>query len=398
MISIHRTTRNSNETLSPMCRQTCNIIREPHSGTLKILTKPCNKRRSRQHIHYNIIMDGYINTMLDPENYICGAPDPFYHRSSVFRVNSSFTLQSSVTNGHVLARFEPQYITTNTAFGGLYTDGSGTLNVLNYVGTGLLNTAVSSSNLTQFLYCRLVAFTVTLRYIGAELTQAGELSIGFDNYIVTTGANTNIKQIVHDMQFQATGRADSIFTARWMPQDYGDFEFRPYNTPIKGQQWGSITVVGTGFPKGIDVYDGKVNCIIEGLSSPVNQDFIPKNPTWIMPIEPVLAELMRIFTRPGTVCSSTDYSKTNIYVQQDPDMKRAMKSIASKLQDRDDEEEDDEPAPRSRPKMQTSEELYPRAEGVIGSLPYGNLALQGVKSAEASYKLAKKGYDWLTNS
>jgi len=222
----------------------------------------------------------YVKQLLDPFSGMnpTTCPDEYLRRSSVFRLNGNVSLTSSAANGHLLFRAEPQMASSSSQFFTAWTDGVNPLYVLNLPVIANLTATVSNGQnmTTYFQFSRMVAFQLKFRYIGAELTQAGELSIGFDNVNMVVVGN-NVKSMIQDSQFCVRGDAASEFIATWIPQDDTDFQFHTPSTWPKSQYWGTIHGAGTGYPLGIPVYDVEWAAIIEGLVIPANQDFIPRS-------------------------------------------------------------------------------------------------------------------------
>lgn len=222
----------------------------------------------------------YVKQLFDPFSSMIptAAPDEYLRRSSVFRLNGNVSLTSTVANGHILFRVEPQLVASSSQFFTQWADNVNPVNVLNLPTIANMTQVVNNgqSMNTYFQFTRLVAFQIKLRYIGAELTQAGELSIGFDNVNFVVVSN-NVKSMIQDSQFYVRGDAGDQFIATWIPQDDTDFEFHTPNTWPKSQYWGTMHGAGTGFPPNTVVYDVEYSAIIEGLVIPNNQDFIPRS-------------------------------------------------------------------------------------------------------------------------
>lgn len=222
----------------------------------------------------------YVRQLFDPFSGLnpTAAPDEYLRRSSVFRLNGNVSLTSSAANGHILFRIEPQMASSPSQFFTAWTDGVNPLTVLNLPTIANLTATVSNgqSMTTYFQFTRMVAFQAKFRYIGAELTQAGELSIGFDNVNFVVVGN-NVKSMIQDSQFYVRGDAGSEFVATWIPQDDTDFDFHAPSAWPKSQYWGTIHGAGTGYPLGTLVYDVEWAAIIEGMVIPANQDFIPRS-------------------------------------------------------------------------------------------------------------------------
>jgi len=224
--------------------------------------------------------DVYVQQLFDPfsNSNPTAAPDEYLRRSSVFKLNGNVSLTSTVANGHILFRVEPQMVSSSSQFFTQWRDNVNPVDVLNLPTIANITAVVNNGQYmaTYFQFTRLVAFQLKFRYIGAELTQAGELSIGFDNANFIVVAN-NVKSMIQDSQFYVRGSAGDTFVATWIPQDDTDFEFHTPNTWPKAQYWGTIHGAGTGYPLNTVVYDVEYTAIIEGLVIPNNQDFIPRS-------------------------------------------------------------------------------------------------------------------------
>lgn len=224
-------------------------------------------------------MEQYLQCLFNPSSdVVAQAPDCFYRRSSVFKLTGNTTIVSSLAKGHVLITVFPQLVTQPANFITQYLDAASQLDVTNLpVIANLLASSVNGQTLSPYYsYVRLVAFEITLTYVGAELTQAGELSIGLDN-IQQVIVSTNVKNNIIDGVYHCKGRSDKSFRLVWIPQDDTDFEFRATNATAKNSQyWGCITAAGTGFPVNIPVYDLQYTAVIEGTVLPGNLDFIPR--------------------------------------------------------------------------------------------------------------------------
>jgi len=225
-------------------------------------------------------MDAYLNCLLQPSRAnVAQAPDVFYRNTSVFKLSGNTTLVSSLAKGHVLATVFPQTCTQAVPLVTMYIDAASQLDVTNLpVIANLLASSTNGQTLSPYYsYVRLVSFEIVLRYVGAELTQAGELSVGFDN-IQQVVVGTNVKNNIQDGAYYCKGKSDKTFRIVWVPQDDSDFEFRsPVGTAKSSIYWGSITIAGTGFPTNISVYDLQYTAVIEGTVLPGNLDFIPRS-------------------------------------------------------------------------------------------------------------------------
>lgn len=318
-------------------------------------------------------MDKYVDAVLDPINCISPAPDPFQKQTTVFRTNGILTITSSLASGHVLCAIVPQLCTGNSAtFMNRYVDGISPLDVYSLPTiANLAVTSTSGGSFSQFTYVRLVSFQVTLRYIAAELTQAGECSIGFDNGTPIT-PGVNVKSYIQDCMWSTEGDSDAFYTCNWVPQDYTDFEYRTYSSVPKSSNWGNIVIAGSGFPVNIPVYELRWTAIVEGISNPTSSDYISRLPSLLGTIEEGCIRLFTLIQQdPTLVCSNSHQIKKRLreYAQvMEPQKMSRLQEMAASI-----------------PLTVRPASNRDRVEGMVSSLPYGGLAVQAARSAESVY-------------
>lgn len=257
-------------------------------------------------------MEQYIDCVLRPfDAELHGAPDVFPRRTCTTRINGSFSIASSLANGHVLARIQPMYVLSSAgAVLTYYTDGANPVYVslLPTIANMTANVIAGSSALITLgsLY-RLVGFEYRLKYVGAELTQAGELAIGYD-HANTIVVGYDVKSLVRDCAFNTRGPSDAQFRGIVIPQDDADFIMRGQTAvaAAKDQYWHSITICGTGFPPGIVVYDVEWCAIVEFLVSPIQTDFIPRSMSWTASREDAMVRIkQKVMAFPTCVLSNS---------------------------------------------------------------------------------------------
>lgn len=228
-------------------------------------------------------MEAYIEAILNTEDAdCCGIPDQFARKTSCFKVNGSFSVTSSLANGHVYINCSPAHATSTLAAVTVYTDGANALNVTNLPASGNLTaTTFAGTTITSaYSWARMVGFQLTLKYVAADLTAAGELGIAMDAGILhTTGQNA--KSTIKDCSFYNHGRAENVFKVNWIPTDESFAEFNTVSNlfpPGKSTQWLNIIAVGTGFPVNTIVYDGEWTCIVEAIAgASFVPDYIPRS-------------------------------------------------------------------------------------------------------------------------
>lgn len=249
--------------------------------------------------------DAYCQAVLFPDvANIVGVPDCFPRRTATWRLTTQTTLTSSTANGHILMTIFPQGAVTTGNFFTTYADGGSALDVTNYqsatvTATNVVGTSVS----TNYNYIRVVGCQFKFIYIGAEQTAAGEATVAILNQNIASG--NNVAAMARDSDFRATGRAESEFVINWIPLDYADLEFRTANDNAdadKGSYWGTMCMVGTGFPKATVVYAVEISVIVEGIVAPTSGDFIPRSISAILSPDMALCRLKQlIMSNPGYV-------------------------------------------------------------------------------------------------
>jgi hypothetical protein len=266
-------------------------------------------------LHYKNKMSTYLSQVLDPFRAAeVGVPDMFPRKSAVFKMTTQGQIKSSAVNGHVCGAVYPQsFCTTGNAFWSYVTNGASNLNVSSMPAlANLTYTSVVGTDLSAYYsYVRLIGCGVKLTYIGAEQTAAGELCISFgnNNVVVNAGAGTDAKSAMRDMQFYATGRAESIFEARWIPQDNTDLELKVVGDGVNADKtgnWGIIQFCGTGFPLDTFVYQIEISTMVEGLVVSTASDYIPQHVSnAINPIDVQLYLKSLVQKDPRLVCRSS---------------------------------------------------------------------------------------------
>lgn len=251
-------------------------------------------------------MEDYLSEVLTPrQDQLVQAPDLYIRKTSVFKLTGSLSLLSSVAKGHCLLVVYPQLITQAVSFASIYIDAASQLDVTNLpVIANLLASGTTGTNLsTYYSYVRLVGFELDFIYVGAELSQAGELSVGLDN-IQQMVVGTNVKTNIQDGVYYTKGRSDKSFRIVWVPQDDTDFDFRSPSAVNKTQFWGSITAAGTGFPLNITTYDVTYTAVIEGIVLPSGLDFIPRSLSpAVDPNQAMLALKKLVIANPSLIAS-----------------------------------------------------------------------------------------------
>jgi len=238
-----------------------------------------------------------------------GAPEKYARKTAVFKMNGNYSIRSSDTYGNIFMQCYPQKVTdSSSTFLHFYTDGTADLDVTNMPTIANLTNTIKTGPVTltsYYQYVRLVAFELTMTYVGAVQTGSGELSIGFDNF--ENGViGYNVKNNIQDSNFHAHGRAEDTFRCIWIPQDDSDFDFRAVGStqPDKANIWGSITAAGTGFPVTTECYDLQWTAIIEGMTLPLVSDFIPKTISPPIDLTQALLKLKNlILSKPSLVAA-----------------------------------------------------------------------------------------------